>query len=124
MSKRASLNHQIHLRMEALKCFGESRIEANKEYRETIDRSYNNKTVGIHSYNSYAAYKQTCKEFSKWLKENYRVKNIEDITTQHIEEYLKYRASKGLAISTIKKDMSALNKVFNIHLNQESFGIS
>ena len=83
MPRKGSLNHQIHQRMEALKCFGESRIEANMEYRETIDRSYNNKTVGIHSYNSYAAYKQTCKEFSKWLKENYRVKNIEDITTDN-----------------------------------------
>ena len=31
--KKGSLNHQIHMRMEEMKCMGESRHQAKQEYR-------------------------------------------------------------------------------------------
>ena len=100
--------------MEQLKCFGESRYQARLEYKEMMGGSHqNNGTVGIHSYNSYKAYKQTSEQFVKWLKDNDKgVRNIEDITREHIVEYIKEKEQKGYSASTYSKDLAALNKLF------------
>lgn len=112
--KRGSLNHQIYKRFESLECFGESRHQAKKEYREMMGGQHqNNTTIGIHNYNTYRNYKQTSEQFVKWLKdENKGVRNIEDIKREHIIEYIQYRASAGYSANTYSKDLAALNKLY------------
>lgn len=124
--KRGSLNHQIHQRMEQLKCIGESRYQARLEYKEMMGGSHqNNNTVGIHSYNSYKAYKQTSEQFVKWLKDNNKgVRNIEDITREHIIEYIKDKEQKGYSASTYSKDLAALNKLFMSNTSEASMKVT
>lgn len=120
--KRGSLNYQIHMRMQELKCIGESRFQAKLEYKEAMGGGHqNNRTTGIHSYNTYKGYKQTSEQFVKWLKDNNKsVRNIEDITREHIIEYIQYRAAQGKSASTYSKDMAALNKIFLSDISEET----
>lgn len=93
---------------------GESRYLAKLEYKEMLGGGHqNNNTVGVHTYKTYEAYKQASKQFTSWLKENDKgVRNIEDITREHIIEYIQYRALEGKSADTYSRDLAALNKIF------------
>ena len=52
-NKRGSLNHQIHKRMEELKCIGQSRKQAVEEAKTELGYKHN-RSIGIHSYNTYS----------------------------------------------------------------------
>lgn len=129
MARLPSLNHQMHGRMEHLKCIGESRYLSKQEYKQyctenDLKRS-SAKTVGIHSYKTYEAYKQTSKEFIRWLKNNYKeIKDINLIKPEHVKEYLKMRENEGKSAYTISKDMSALNKLFNFNIDKNKAGLN
>lgn len=123
-----SLNYQLHERMQALNCIGESRHQAKEEYRQycqTNKIAYNpTKTVGIHSYNTYESYKQTSKEFTAWIKLRYpQIKKIDSITKDMCVEYLKSRQETCSAY-TVSKDMSALNKLFGSDINKRDAGLT
>ena len=118
--KRGSLNHQIHQRMEQMKCMGESRHQAKQEYREMVGHNHtHNKTVGIHSHATYNAYKSSCKAFTSFLKDNCKeVRHIEDIDDAHIKKFIEHRAEQGYSAHTYSKDMAALNKIFNTEITK------
>ena len=87
-NKKGSLVHQINERMKSMLCIGESRHQAKKEAKEELGYK-NNRTVGIHNYNTFGAYKSTCKQFVLWAKEEGKgLRNIEDITEEHIKEFI------------------------------------
>ena len=58
------MDYQMYLRMEQMKCIGESRHDAKKEYKEMMGKNTSNRTMGIHSHLSYDAIKQTSIEFA------------------------------------------------------------
>ena len=120
-NKRGSFVHQVNQRMKEMERFGESRHEAKEEYREMMGTNQtHNRTVGIHNYNTFNAYKSTCKQFTEWAKnEGIKLRNIEDVKEEHIRDYVKYRAEQGYSSYTYSKDMSALNKVFNYHVTKK-----
>lgn len=123
-NKRGSLNHQINKRMNEMNCIGESRHIAKEEAREELGYS-NNRTVGIHSYNTYEAYKSTCKQFTAWAKEHDKgLRNIEDVKEEHIKEFIKYREEEGYSAYTYSKDLAALNKVFNTHITKNDCNVA
>lgn len=123
--KRGSLNHQIHERMEQMKCMGQSRHQAKQEYREMKGTNQtHNRTVGIHSHGTYNAYKSTCKGFVEYAKENcLDIKNIEDVDEGHIKQYIEHRAEQGYSAHTYSKDMAALNKIFNTELTKSDCNV-
>ena len=112
--------------MEELKCIGESRYQAKFEYKKMMGGSHqNNTTVGIHSYNSYKSYKQTSEQFVKWIKENDKgVRNIEDITREHIIKYIKDKEKRGYSASSYSKDLAALNKLFMSNTSESTIKVS
>lgn len=119
-NKRGSLSHQINQRMKDMVCVGESRYEAKKDYRENIADNKQGKTVGIHSYGTFEAYKSSIKQFTKWAKETEQgIRNIEDVKEEHIKDYIKYREQEGYSAYTYSKDLSALNKVFNTEVTKK-----
>lgn len=119
MARMSLLDYELHERMEALNQIGESRHDAKKDYKVMTGDKRTNRTVGIHSHQTYNAYKQTSIEFSKYMKNNHKdIKRISQVEGAHIVEYLQYRQDKGMSAATISKDMAALNKVFNEHLTK------
>lgn len=128
MARRPSLNHQMHLRMQAMRCFGQSKHQAKKEYRKYCEENgieWNPaKTFGIHSYVTYGNYKQVSKQFIAYMREHHRsIKDINDITKEHAKEYLRFRDSQGLSPYTVSKDMAALNKLFNFDMTKKDMGL-
>ena len=124
MARMTYLDYQMHQRMEQMKAIGESRHVAKEEYRQMIDGNSNNKTLGIHSFNTYSAYKQTSTEFIKYIRQNHNeIKNIGQISREHIIEYLVGRQGEGKSAYTISKDMAALNKLFNTTVSKKEAGI-
>ena len=114
----------MHCRMEEMKCIDVSRHQAKKEYKEMMGKNNANRTMGIHSYKTYDAYKQTSIEFIRHLRsENKDLKNISQIKKEHIVDYLKHRQDDGKSAYTISKDMAALNKLFNYHITKKEAGI-
>jgi hypothetical protein len=82
------------------------------------------KTIGIHSYNTYESYKQTSKEFIRFIKESHPdIRDIAEIKEKHIGEYLKSRNDEGLSAWTISKDLAALNKLFNTDLTKKDLDL-
>ncbi len=124
MSRKSSLNHQMHLRMEGLNMIGFSRHKAKKDYKKMGIGNNPSKTMGIHSYNTYESYKQTSKEFIRFIKKSYPdIRDIKEIKEKHIGEYLKNRNDKGLSAWTISKDLAALNKLFNTDLTKKDLNL-
>lgn len=131
--KKGSLVFQMHQRMEGLKVFGESRSIAKKEYQELFTQKSKtdkettfkyNKTVGIHCSNSYKKLQTVSKNFINWLKiEHPGVKDLEEITRDHLEQFIYYRENCGLKITTIQNDCTCLNKLFNQDISKEDLGI-
>ncbi|MDD4200670.1 MAG: site-specific integrase [Eubacteriales bacterium] len=127
MPRLPSLNYQMHERMEKLKCLGESRVIAKEEqkiYSQANEIKWNAaRTVGIHSYKTYQAYKQTSKEFIHRLRARYpKIKDINSIEPGHVRQYLQDREHEENSAFTISKDMSALNKLFNFRLSKDEAG--
>jgi len=124
MARMSKIDYQMHSRMEQMKCLGESRHDAKKEYKEMMGKNPSNRTMGIHAHLSYDALKQSSIEFIRHLKvEHKSIKDVSQIKKEHVEEYLKFRQADGKAAATISKDMAALNKLFNLQITKKECGI-
>jgi integrase len=126
MARMSKMDYQMHLRMEQMKNIGESRHQAKQEYKEMlhIGEHANNRTVGIHSYKTYTAYKQTSMAFIKYMRNDHKeVKDITDIKREHVIEYLQTRQNEGKSSYTISKDMAALNKLLFLGVTKKDAGI-
>ena len=124
MARISKIDHQLYVRMQSMECIGESRHDAKKEYKEMMGKNPSNRTMGIHSYLSYDAIKQTSIEFTRYLKVKHKsIKDVSHIKKEHVEEYLRNRQEKGISAATISKDMAALNKLFNLTITKKECGI-
>jgi integrase len=118
------MDYQLHQRMQEMSCIGESRHQAKKEYSEIYGSNTSNRTVGIHSFKTYDAYKQTSKEFVKYIRQNYKdIKDVNQITKEVAIIYLQNRQRDGKSAYTISKDMAAINKLFNFYITKKEAGI-
>ncbi|MFZ7121557.1 MAG: hypothetical protein ACOWWH_11495 [Eubacteriaceae bacterium] len=89
MARMSKMDYQMHLRMEQMKCIGESRHQAKKEYKEMMGENSSNRTMGIHSHSTYDAYKQTSIEFIRYIRSEYKnIKDVSSIKKEYVIEYL------------------------------------
>lgn len=83
---KASLNHQLYSALQEAKALGESK----RSYRASIGE---NKVDKIFSYSSYDSIKETSKSLARFIKNNFpEIKELKDINTQHICDFLKFKA--------------------------------
>jgi len=126
--KLGSLKYQISQRLQELNRIGESKHQAKQDYRracENANLKWNPaKADGIFSYKTMDAYRQSAIEFSSWLKQNHpEIKDINNIKKEHAIAYLRQRQEQGKSAWTISKDMSALNKIFNLNVTKKEAGL-
>ncbi len=125
MARMSKMDYQLHCRMQQMFCPNESRHQAKQEYKDMMgNEATHNRTVGIHSFKTYDAYKQTSIDFSKYMKKEHKeIKDVRQVKEEHVVEYLQYRQQDEKSAYTISKDMAALNKLFNFFVIKKDAGI-
>jgi hypothetical protein len=74
----------------------------------------------IFSKKTYSNYLEQCRYFVEWLKENHPECKKLKKAKKYVAEYLKYRL-ENVAITTVYKDRSALNKLYQIELGDKEY---
>ncbi len=124
MARMSKMDYQLHCRMQKMFCPSESRHQAKQEYKEMMNGDTHNRTIGIHSYKTYDAYKQTSIEFVRYIRKEHKdIKDVCQVKEEHVVEYLQQRQGDDKSAYTISKDMAALNKLFNLKITKKEAGI-
>jgi len=94
---------------------GESKHEAKAAARESGANSWADmgKALGIFSYNTAGAYKDTWHQFANFSKATLNLRDIEKTSATHVQAYLDSRISERVALATIAKEAAALCKLEN-----------
>lgn len=115
MAKRPSLFHQLLVALKDQQRFGESKHQAKRiaiaKAKMEGKNGFGVAPEGIFSVQTYAGYRQTCREFTRWCKENGNPRTLEE-ARPYVALYLKHRIDRGLSAWTVQKDRSALRKVY------------
>ena len=65
----------------------------------------------IYSYGTYENYRDSTIVMGKWMKKNYNVRELKEITPEMLTEYYEERIEKGLSPWTLAADYSAVTKL-------------
>jgi hypothetical protein len=97
---------------------GESKFDARNEARKTLSESGQSATseniaslTGIYSYGTAETYLDKWVECGKFAKDEFGVRNIEQLTSEHIKAYLESKVEEGVAYSTFQVNAAALEKL-------------
>jgi len=69
------------------------------------------KSMGIHSYGTAYRYMDIWELAGKYAKENFKVRDMEKLTGEHIRAFLESKIAGGMALATIKQYAAALEKL-------------
>ncbi|MGI6436426.1 MAG: hypothetical protein ACOX0F_13955 [Syntrophomonadaceae bacterium] len=115
MSKRPSLFHQLLMVLRQQQCFGESKHRAKRiaiaQAHAKGKSGFGVAPEGVFSVQTFAGYRQTCKEFARWCKDNGNPRTMDEARL-YVAKYLEHRIGRGLSPWTIQKDRAALRKVY------------
>ena len=119
---------QLNKKLDEKLAIGTSRHEAKKAYQEKHPGEKNkSKTEKIHSIGTANTYRQSINEFGDWLRDNkpdvWNTKNLDAVDKATIYEYLKGKEEKGIAATSISRDISALNKILDRGLSKAEGGL-
>ena len=113
---RSTIERQINKVLFDKQAMGESRHEAKQALREKLGEDYRFGMTDdkIHSYKTFATYKDACQKFGKWLIEEKGINKYEKIENckQYAAEYIQSRLDKGVSVWTAKMERSALGKLY------------
>lgn len=118
---------QLNKKLDEMINTGSSKHIAKKNYKDFCKANNikvnPSKSAFVHSFKTLDAYRQVIGEFSNWLKkeepEVWKSKDLNKIDKNICYKYLKYRESNGKSPYTVSKDMSTLNRMFNLALTKK-----
>ncbi len=121
---KGSANYQVHMlfKKSGINAIGTSKHAAKAAAREFIttagfrgSRSATwheiGKQLGVHSYATADAYRDTWRHILQHAKEKFHVKDIEKLTSEHIASYLKTKVDQGVAHATFMQYAAAAEKL-------------
>jgi integrase len=115
MAKRPSLFHQLLTSLRNQQRFGESKHQAKRiaiaQAHIEGKSGFGVAPRGVFSVQTFAGYRQTCREFAHWCKDNGNPKTLEE-ARPYVALYLQYRIDQGMSAWTLQKDRAALRKVY------------
>jgi integrase len=123
---RGSINHQVNLIFTKSGIFrpGESKHEAKQTAREELARQGLSATsdklaakTAIYSYNTAEKYKDTWHDLAHYAKQEYGLRDITKLESEHIKGYLEQRIAEGIKYSSFQRECAALSK-FELALNK------
>ena len=110
---RGSIVYQVHQVFAEIIRFGESKHEAKEQARENGARTWHDigKNIAIYSYKTADQYRDIAKDLMNYVKQEFHVKDIEKLESQHIQSYLESKIADGIKYSTFQKYAAALEKL-------------
>jgi integrase len=110
---RGSVVNQVQTVFKSIIHFGESKHEAKMEARENGAKTWHDvgKNIGIYSYATADSYRQIAIEAFSYIRENFNIKDITKIESQHINSYLESKIESNVKYSTFQKHSSAMEKL-------------
>jgi len=110
---RGSVAYQVHQVFSTIIRFGESKHEAKNAARESGARTWHElgKNLNIYSYSSADSYRDVAKEAFSYIKENFGVKDITKIQSEHIQSYLEHKIEENIKYSSFQKYAAACEKL-------------
>ena len=109
--KMGKARREIMARMSEMNCIGKSRHEAKLKDGRFVENK-------IFSKRTYAAYMKICLNFHRWCRKNFdkitkstSLKNLLPYT----QIYINYLNEQGKATATIKQEVAALNKLYELN---------
>lgn len=126
----SKISNQIQHEISNLTKLGQKKKEAQKEARIIYNEKHGSlegynisKTYTIRSIDTALAYRNSGEQFAAWLKEEKSINKIKLVTRELAGEYLKQRQEKGLSAWTLKKDLAAINKIFDFNLTSKELDL-
>jgi integrase len=110
---RGNISYQVHEVFKNIIAFGSSKHEAKNEAREAGARTWHQigKNLDIYSYNTADSYRDIAKEAFAFAKENFGVKDITRLESQHINAFLESKVEANVKYSTFQKYAAACEKL-------------
>jgi len=110
---RGSVVNQVQTVFKSIIRFGESKHEAKEEARQNGAKTWHDigKSINIYSYNTADSYRQIAIEAFKYIKENFNVKDITKIESQHVNSYLESKIEANVKYSSFQKYAAAMEKL-------------
>jgi len=110
---RGNISYQVHQVFSTIIKFGESKHEAKNEAREAGARTWHQigKNLDIYSYSSADSYRDVAKEAFSYIKQNFGVKDITKIQSEHIQSYLEHKIEENIKYSSFQKYAAACEKL-------------
>ena len=103
---------------------GQSKHQAKMEAREELARQGLSATsdklaakTAIYSYNTAEKYKDTWHDLAHYAKQEYGLRDITKLESEHIKGYLEQRIAEGIKYSSFQRECAALSK-FELALNK------
>ena len=107
------MHQQAYDKLQKMQAFGDSKRLDKLENPEDFARK-------IYSFSTYQTYFKHIKYFIKWIqKEHPEIKTLKK-AEKFVPEWLQTRVDKGLSAWTIQTEEAALNKLYQIKLDDEN----
>jgi len=116
---RGSVVYQVHTVFAEIIRFGESKHAAKEQARASGAKTWHDigKNIAIYSYRTADQYRDVAKDVMHYAKENFGVKDIERLTSEHVQAYLESKIADGIKYSTFQNYAAAIEKL-EVALNQ------
>ncbi len=110
---RGNINYQVHQVFKEIIAFGQSKHEAKAEARENGNSTWHDigKNIGIYSYRTADQYRDISKNLMSYTREQFGVKDIEKLQSEHIQSFLESKIADGIKYSTFQNYAAALEKL-------------
>ena len=92
---------------------GESKHAAKDAARKARAKTWHEvgKQIGVHSYAAADKYREVARSCFGFARENFGVKNLENIEGQHVDAYLQSKIAQGVAHATFQLYAAACEKL-------------
>jgi site-specific recombinase XerD len=110
---RGSIKYQVHQVFAEIIKFGQSKHEAKAEARKTGSKTWHDigKNIEIYSYAKADQYRDIAKNLMSYAKQEFHIKDIEKLNSDHIKAFLESKIADGVKYSTFQKYAAALEKL-------------
>jgi len=116
---RGTVNWQINTIFKESGIFrpGESKHESKEAAREALSQQGVSATssriasqTGIYSYRTAEVYKDTWHSLGQFCKDNFGLKDMSRINSEHVQAYLEYKVEQGVSYKTFQRECAAIGK--------------